>query len=223
MKLTLDMIAKDVAEKALDEFIYEGKTIREWVEILAKQQPCDDCVSREALKERFRWLEKATKYGNEDAEQQHFSYSTMMMYEIKDEIDNVIDSLPSVQPQNLEQIKWERDTAIEQLKQLGYGLGEKIEPCVDCVNRLDVLAILLNAYNESRFDGYSDYRAVSDLVADLPSIKPQRPQGKWIEQNDTSKHHFGWYYCSNCGAYLMSADGANYCSCCGAEMEGDNE
>ena len=64
-----------------------------------KIEPCEDCVSREALKERFRWLEKATKYGNEDAEQQHFSYSTMMMYEIKDEIDNVIDSLPSVKPQ----------------------------------------------------------------------------------------------------------------------------
>ena len=41
----------------------------------------------------------------------------------------------------------------------------------DYVNRLDVLAILLKAYNESRFDGYSDYCAVSDLVADLPSIK----------------------------------------------------
>lgn len=61
-------------------------------------QPCEDCVSREALKERFQWLDKATKYGNEDAEQQNFSYSTMMMYEIKDEIDNAIDSLPSVSP-----------------------------------------------------------------------------------------------------------------------------
>lgn len=27
-----------------------------------------------------------------------------------------------------EQIRWERDIAIEQLKELGYGLGEKIEP-----------------------------------------------------------------------------------------------
>ena len=49
--------------------------------------------------------------------------------------------------------------------------AEEIEPCNDCVNRQDVLAILFNAYNESRFDGYSDYCAVSDLVADLPSIK----------------------------------------------------
>lgn len=47
MKLTLDMIAKDAAEKALDNYTYEGKTIREWVEILAKQQICRDCISRE--------------------------------------------------------------------------------------------------------------------------------------------------------------------------------
>ena len=33
-------------------------------------------------------LDKATKYGNEDAEQQHFSYSTMMMYEIADILDD---------------------------------------------------------------------------------------------------------------------------------------
>ncbi len=39
---TIDKFAKDVAEKVLDEFIYEGKTIREWVEIIAKQDPSED-------------------------------------------------------------------------------------------------------------------------------------------------------------------------------------
>ena len=39
--------------------------------------------------ETKRWgLDKATKYGNETAEQQHFSYSTMMMYEIADILDD---------------------------------------------------------------------------------------------------------------------------------------
>lgn len=37
-------------------------------------------------------LDKATKYGNENAEQQLFSYSTMMMYEIVD----IIDDAPTV-------------------------------------------------------------------------------------------------------------------------------
>ena len=39
--------------------------------------------------EAKKWgLDKATKYGNETSEQQHFSYSTMMMYEIADILDD---------------------------------------------------------------------------------------------------------------------------------------
>ena len=45
---TIDEFAKNVAEKVLDEIIYGGKTIREWIEIIIKQQPCDDAISRQA-------------------------------------------------------------------------------------------------------------------------------------------------------------------------------
>lgn len=31
---TIEEMAKEVAEKALDEYVYEGKTIRQWGEIL---------------------------------------------------------------------------------------------------------------------------------------------------------------------------------------------
>ena len=44
---TIDEFAKEVAEKALDEILYGEKTIREWIEIIIKQQPCDDAISRE--------------------------------------------------------------------------------------------------------------------------------------------------------------------------------
>lgn len=37
MKVDLDKMADRVAEKALDEFTYNGKTIREWVEIIVAQ------------------------------------------------------------------------------------------------------------------------------------------------------------------------------------------
>ena len=47
---TIDKFAKEVAEKALDEITYEGKTIREWAELLVKQQPCEDCISREEVR-----------------------------------------------------------------------------------------------------------------------------------------------------------------------------
>ena len=49
-------------------------------------------------------LDKATKYGNEDAEQQHFSYSHMMMYEIADMIDGAETIIPAsegeIEPKN---------------------------------------------------------------------------------------------------------------------------
>lgn len=54
MELTLDKLAKDVAEKALDDITYEGKTIREWIDILAKQQTSEDCVSRDAMMKCFK-------------------------------------------------------------------------------------------------------------------------------------------------------------------------
>ncbi len=37
MTVDLDEMADRVAEKALDEFTYNGKTIREWVEIIVAQ------------------------------------------------------------------------------------------------------------------------------------------------------------------------------------------
>lgn len=45
-------------------------------------------IEREALMKNFCGydLTKCMKYGNKDADQQHDSYSTMMMYEIADEI-----------------------------------------------------------------------------------------------------------------------------------------
>ena len=46
-----------------------------------------DLIDRDTTMKQWG-LDKATKYGNETAEQQHFSYSTMMMYEIADILDD---------------------------------------------------------------------------------------------------------------------------------------
>ena len=36
---TYDEMAKNVAEKVLDEYLYEGKTLREWVKEIQNTQP----------------------------------------------------------------------------------------------------------------------------------------------------------------------------------------
>lgn len=109
--------------------------------------------------------------------------------------------------------------AIEKLDR-EWGI-EELEPCEDCVSRRELLG-RIDAERRHLLDIGMDgaehiiVHHARRIIEGMPSVKPQRPKGKWIEQNDTSKHHFRWYYCSNCGAYLMSADGANYCSCCGS-------
>lgn len=45
----------------------------------------------EQLEEKTDFLKDCTKYGNKDAEQQEKSYSTMMMYEIADLVEDLID------------------------------------------------------------------------------------------------------------------------------------
>ena len=45
----------------------------------------------EKLEERASFLSDCTKYGNKDVEQQNKSYSTMMMYEVADLVDDLID------------------------------------------------------------------------------------------------------------------------------------
>lgn len=43
------------------------------------------------LEEKTDFLKDCTKYGNKDAEQEYKSYSTMMMYEIADLVEDLID------------------------------------------------------------------------------------------------------------------------------------
>jgi len=45
----------------------------------------------EKLEKKTEFLKDCTKYGNESAEQQEKSYSTMMMYEVADLVDDLID------------------------------------------------------------------------------------------------------------------------------------
>lgn len=49
---TYEQIAKNVAEKALDEFLYDGKSIREWMKIIVKQESILDKIRAEIIEEK---------------------------------------------------------------------------------------------------------------------------------------------------------------------------
>ena len=82
---------------------------------------------------------------------------------------NALKAVPSVQSE-IDQIRWERDTAIQQLKDLGYGLGEKPRTDGDCISRQAVKKWL------AKWEGYIDADIIARMqyrVIDIPSAQPE--------------------------------------------------
>lgn len=61
-------------------------------------------IDADALMENYG-LENATKYGNKDAEQQEHSYSTMMLYEVAD----MIEDTPTVEAKPVVKGEWKTE------------------------------------------------------------------------------------------------------------------
>lgn len=61
------------------------EAIRDW----NTRKPMERIIER--LEEKTEFLKDYTKYGNKNAKQQEKSYSTMMMYEVSDLVEDLID------------------------------------------------------------------------------------------------------------------------------------
>ena len=163
-----------------------------------EQQPCEDmpCISAEEMQKCKDIVKKYTS-------KQYLS--------------------DTVSRGAFEQVMWERDVAIGQLKELGYGLGQKVEACDDAVSREAVIEILEN-YGCTNREGL----IFKDIQA-LPPVTPQQKYGKWIladEQNKEDVENDNYrFICSECQCSDIHAKGAivPYCWKCGAKMQESEE
>ena len=71
------------------QYAYAHKNKESAINTWNTRKPMANIV--EKLEEKTEFLKDCTKYGNESAEQQEKSYSTMMMYEVADLVDDLID------------------------------------------------------------------------------------------------------------------------------------
>lgn len=96
-----------------------------------------------------------------------------------------------------EQVKWERDIALGQLKELGYGFGEKIRTDEDCISRKSVLdtticeGISCNECSFNEIDGEPGC-LLHKRIDDLPSVKPKERTGEW------KQGEIDWYKLGKC-------------------------
>lgn len=89
------------------------------------------------------------------------------------------------------------------------------QPCEDCISRAYIAPII----EELEYDQIDNDYALSLLsdIKNAPSVAPQRPKGKWIDD-------CGGIKCSCCGYSIDDEHYAKaYCTNCGAEMSGGSE
>lgn len=70
---------------------YESETAVMMEKAFTESKIYDQNKVVQQLEERTAFLKDCTKYGNKTAEQQSKSYDTMMMYEVKDLVDDLLE------------------------------------------------------------------------------------------------------------------------------------
>ena len=148
---------------------------------------------------------------------------------IKDELNRVKDELePTTKSETLislgvyKQVAWERDIAIQQLHELGYEFGQKIEPTtknnlsseleknskkleknigeLDCISRIETIDYLCKHCPD---DGecFKDCDEIQHL-RQMPPVTPIRPKGHWI-----NKYHSFESCSAECSSCHKCSDG----------------
>lgn len=104
---------------------------------------------------------------------------------------------------------------------MSYGMNEWNKPDGDLISR-EAAIDDLHGKDPSQIWDTAD---IEVWVNALPSAQPERMRGKWIRrdrQDNKGKPLYGWYQCSECGAFIGSNE-ANFCSECGADMREDEQ
>lgn len=89
-----DLISRSELIKELNKYCGNQRyLVSENIREIINNQPTTYDIDKvvQELEEKTDFLKNCTKYGNKNAEQQAESYSTMMMYEVADLVDDLIE------------------------------------------------------------------------------------------------------------------------------------
>lgn len=215
----IEKFAKEVAEKALDDFTYEGKTIREWAEIIVKQQPSEDCTSREEAKQFL--YERIDRL---NADELYDIFSRIIDDMVNHNLSPVI---PKYTDEEINKAQAVEQAYVDKMVELAVEESrQKVKPS-DCVNRAVVKLDML------KYGFHAPDMTVTEFADSLPPVTPERPKGKWIGHREHCENlgvmpsGLGAYeWCSNCDCGIdvieWHRNHYNFCPNCGAEMGGEN-
>lgn len=88
----MGLIDADKLMQDIRNTITEQSNTIDWINLINRQPTAyDQDKVVDQLEKRTAFLNGCTKYDNETAEQQKKSYDTMMMYEVKDLVDDLLE------------------------------------------------------------------------------------------------------------------------------------
>ena len=172
-----------------------------------EQEPCDDCVSRQAVIEQI----KANYLASED------------IISLANGLEDSVKTLPSVYPQNtdvLDEIRAEIKDIMSSLIIQSIANGTPLAESDDCVSRkaIEEIKEIMTDIN-----GDAVYVARMTDIRKLPSVQPKRDKGEW-HKGEWYIYQDYWYECSKCGCLrYMPTFTENYCPNCGADMRTESE
>ena len=92
----------------------------------------------------------------------------------------------------------------------------------DCINRQAAIDALDKRFDSIPMNQTTEILLLRKDLRELPPTQPERKRGRWIRQRNKAKPLYGWFFCSECGAFCGGE--TNFCSECGADMrEVDDE
>lgn len=190
--------------KALPDHIEALEMAIQFIE----QQPCTDCISRQAAMDCFKKWQP---------------YMSTRLWDFEQELSK----LPSVkQESKTEKVIKMRDATPEEIELLDKYIKSiskptvvdfwdlEQEPCGDAISRQAVLDAFWKLNVELR-PGTID--AILNMINGMPPVNPQQKIGHWIvETGDRETGYGGCTMCSECSGEGYTE--MDYCPNCGAKM-----
>ena len=189
---TYKELGEKVAKEALDTFEYNGKTLREWIEIIASND--GDTISRKAAIDAID------------------NFNVFESREDQIALERKIAELPPAD----EPSKVARDIARivenEQDMRVIAQSEKRTEThgvCLDAISRQAAIMKILGQPPEPHYPSW-----YAEQIKELPPAEPKR--GKWIDDGDPLM-----LTCGNCGYVVMRYNNTPFCPNCGADMRGE--
>ena len=116
----------------------------------------------------------------------------------KEDVETLKMAIEMLSTEPCEQIKWERDTAIAQLKELGYAFGEKIDFSLstsdNAISRTDISDFVKSHIHEIITESGADKNAhtnrvlrhIVDYIDRMPPVEPTRAKAESEGENENS-------------------------------------